>query len=302
MNHSSRRQFLQTSAVLVATAFTGAAFDVKKKPKLLSFSTLGCPDWTFPQIVDFAVLNGYKGIEVRGIQRQIDLTKCREFNAAQNRAATLKLMDENGLQFVDLGSSATLHFPEGPERQKNLDEGRRFIDLAQEIKCPYIRVFPNNFPKNLEKEATMNLISKGLLELAGHAKGSNVTVLIESHGDLVKIDDLVTVMKQAEHPQVGLIWDITNMWTVTKEHPSEAYKKLKKYIRHTHIKDARMVDRKLQYTFLGKGEVPVFDAINALSKGGYKGYYSFEWEKWWHPEIAEPELAFADYSRVMKAL
>ena len=21
---------------------------------------------------------------------------------------------------------------------------------------------------------------------------------------------------------------------------------------------------------------------------GYKGYYSFEWEKLWHPEIAEP--------------
>jgi len=302
MNYTSRRKFLQSSAVLMATAFAGTAFDIKMRPKLLSFSTLGCPDWTFQQIVDFAVLHEYKGIEVRGIQRQIDLTKCKEFNSVQNRAATLKIMDENSLQFVDLGSSATLHFSEGVERQKNLDEGRRFIDLAQEIKCPYIRVFPNNFPKDQEKEATMNLISKGLLELASHAKGSNVTVLIESHGDLVKINDLVTVMKQAEHPQVGLIWDITNMWTVTKESPTEAYKKLKKWIRHTHIKDAKMVDGKLQYTLLGKGEVPVFDAINALSKGGYKGYYSFEWEKLWHPEIAEPELAFSDYSRVMKAL
>ena len=302
MNHSTRRQFLQTSAVLMATAFAGAGFDVKKNPKLLSFSTLGCPDWTFQQIVDFAVLHGYKGIEVRGIQRQIDLTKCNEFNTVQNRAATLKIMDENGLRFIDLGSSATLHFPEGAERQKNLDEGRRFIDLAQEIKCPYIRVFPNNFPKNQEKEATMNLISKGLLELAGHAKGSNVTVLIESHGDLVKIDDLVTVMKQAEHPQVGLIWDIANMWTVTKESPVEVWQKLKKWIRHTHLKDAKMIDGKLQYTLLGKGEVPIFDAINVLSKEGYKDYYSFEWEKLWHPEIAEPELAFADYSRVMKAL
>jgi len=51
---------------------------------------------------------------------------------------------------------------------------------------------------------------------------------------------------------------------------------------------------------LGQGEVPIFEAINVLSKGGYKGYYSFEWEKLWHPEIVEPEIALADYSKVMK--
>jgi sugar phosphate isomerase/epimerase len=70
---------------------------------------------------------------------------------------------------------------------------------------------------------------------------------------------------------------------------------LKKYIHHTHIKDAKLIDGKLQYTFLGQGDVPIFDAIDALSKGGFKGYYSFEWEKLWHPEIPEPEIALADY-------
>ncbi|RYG31354.1 MAG: sugar phosphate isomerase/epimerase, partial [Chitinophagaceae bacterium] len=29
--------------------------------------------------------------------------------------------------------------------------------------------------------------------------------------------------------------------------------------------------------------------------GGYQGYYSFEWEKLWHPEIEEPEAALAQY-------
>jgi len=51
---------------------------------------------------------------------------------------------------------------------------------------------------------------------------------------------------------------------------------------------------------MGRGEVPIFDAIDALSKGGYKGYYSFEWEKLWHPELAEPEIALADYAIAMK--
>lgn len=300
MSHSTRKEFLQTSAVLVATIITGSSFDFKKKQPLLSFSTLGCPDWTFQQITSFAVQHGYKGIEVRGIQRQMDLTKCPEFSTEENRKATLALMKEKGLQFVGLGSSANLHFAEGAEREKNLAEARSFIDLAQQINCPYVRVFPNRFPKEQDRNTTIGLIVKGLLELGDYAKGKNVSVLMETHGDVVKIEDLEKIMRSATHPNIGLVWDISNMWTVTKEPPAEAYKKLKKYIRHTHIKDAKLADDKLQYKLLGQGDVPIFEAIGALSKGGYKGYYSFEWEKMWHPEIAEPEIAIADYSKVMK--
>jgi sugar phosphate isomerase/epimerase len=299
MKHASRREFLQTAAMLAATTFASSSFNFKKEKPLLSFSTLGCPDWTFDQIIDFAAQHDYNGIEIRGILKQMDLPLCNEFSSAQNKSATLKRMEDKNLRFVDLGSSCTLHFADGAERKKNFDEGRRFIDLAHDIKCPFIRVFPNNFPKDQDRNATMDLISKGLLELADHAKGSDVSVLMETHGDMVKTDDLEKIMLSADHPNAGLVWDVTNMWTITKEPPAQVYKKLKKYIRHTHIKDAKLLDGKINYVFLGQGEVPIFEAIDALSKGGYKGYYSFEWEKLWHPEIAEPELAIADYSKVM---
>jgi sugar phosphate isomerase/epimerase len=300
MYHANRRQFIQSSAVLITAAMMGSSFTLKKKDLMLSFSTLGCPDWTFAEITDFAAKHGYKGIEVRGIQRQLDLSKCNEFSSVENIAATLKMMKEKGLQFVNLGSSATLHFADAAERNKNLEEGKRFIDLAQQLNCPFIRVFPNNFPKEQTKEQTIDLIVKGLLELGEYANGKNVKVLIESHGDLVHIDDLETVMKAAKHANVGMIWDVTNMWTITKEKPADVYTRLKQYIHHTHIKDAKLVEGKPEYVFLGKGEVPIFEAIDLLVKGGYKGYYSFEWEKLWHPEIAAPELAFTDYTNTMK--
>ncbi|HEY8781273.1 MAG TPA: sugar phosphate isomerase/epimerase family protein [Mucilaginibacter sp.] len=300
MNQYSRRQFLQTSSMLVAGAVILPSFKPKKYKPLLSFSTLGCPDWSFKQITDFAALHGYDGIELRGIQREMDLAKAKELNTPQSRQETLTIMKDKGLRFVDLGSSATLHFADPTERLKNLDEGRRFIDLAQQLECPFVRVFPNNFPKDQDKAAGMELMIKGLLELADHAKGSNVSVLIESHGDLVKISDLEIVMRSARHPNSGMIWDVTNMWTITHEPPADAYKVLQPYIKHTHIKDAKIIDGKIQYVLLGQGDVPIFSAVDALSKGGYKGYYSFEWEKLWHPEIGEPDIAFADYARVMK--
>ena len=109
MNHSTRRDFLKTTTGLLGLAFAGTAFEFIKHEPLLSFSTLGCPDWPFEKIVNFAAENNYNGIEIRGILRELDLTKCKEFNSAANIAATLKLTAGKGLKFVDLGSSAAMH-------------------------------------------------------------------------------------------------------------------------------------------------------------------------------------------------
>ncbi len=294
-----RRDFLQNTAALLALAIAGNAFDLKKAKPLLSFSTLGCPDWSFEKIVNFAKENGYDGLEIRTIQRQMDLPKCAEFSSPQKIAATNKFVKDKGLKIVNLGASSSLHHRDIAERKKNIDEAKQFIDLAEQLKCPYIRVFPNDFPKDQNRNATIDLIVKGLLELGDYAKGSDVTVLMESHGQVVQSDDLETIMRAAEHKHVGLVWDIVNMWSVTKEPPTHAYQKLNKYVRHTHIKDLNMVNGKEQYTLLGKGEAPIFEGIDALNNGGYTGYFSFEWEKLWHPEIAEPEIALADFPKKM---
>lgn len=277
-----------------------SSFDISAKKQLLSFSTLGCPDWSFEKILDFAVANGYKGIEIRGIQRELDLTKAAPFSNANNIRYTKKLVKDKGLSIINLGASASLHHSDTATRQKHIDEGKRFIDLASEISCPYVRIFPNNFPKEQEKNATMDLISKGLLELAGHANGSKVMVLLETHGDVIYVNDLVKIMESSEHKHTGLVWDIVNMWSVTKEDPAVVYPQLKKYIRHTHIKDLKTVDGKHVYTLIGEGDTPVLKAVDLLRKDGYKGYYSFEWEKLWHPEIAEPEIAFSHYAKKMR--
>ena len=301
MTYPNRRQFLQTSATLLAGTIIAPHFNFKKKKPLLSFSTLGCPDWDFKKITDFAVQNGYTGIELRGFLREIDLPKSELFATTEKRLATMAIMKEKGLRFVDLGSSANMHIADVAERKKNLDHGRRFIDLAHQINCPFVRVFPNSIPKDRDKNETLDLIAKGLLELGDHARSTHVRVLLETHGELTQTEDLEKVMQAAKHDHTGLLWDVTNMWTITKESPVDVYKRLKKYIHHTHIKDAKVIDGKVQYNFLmGQGEVPIFQAIDELEKGGYKGYYSYEWEKLWHPELLEPEVALADYPKAMK--
>ena len=299
MNYFKRRDFIKTST-LAGLAFTMPSFSFKKYAPLLSFSTLGCPDWPFETILNFAVNNGYGGIEIRGIQRELDLLKCAEFSSKENIASTRKLIEDKKIKIVGLGSSAAMHHANGAEREKNLDEAKRFIQLAQQLNSPYIRVFPNNFPKDQERNKTIDLIITALQELGDYAKNTGVTILMETHGDLVQSKDIERVLNSVNRPNVGLVWDVVNMWSVTKEPPARVYARLKKYIRHTHIKDLAFVNDKQQYVLLGKGNTPVFEAIDILAKDDYRGYFSFEWEKLWHPEIAEPEIAIADYAKVMK--
>ena len=299
MNLYSRRNFVKTSGSIAAAAFAASLMSFKKASPLLSFSTLGCPDWTFTQITDFATANNYNGLEIRGILREMDLTKCPEFRK-ENIAVTKKMMADKKLSFVNLGSSATMHYKDANERQKNLDAAKQFIDLAHEIDCPYIRVFPNNFPKEQDRNETIDLIIDGLKTLGAYAKGSKVKVLMETHGDVVWVADIVKIMQSAGSDNTGLIWDLANMWNVTKEKPADVYPQIKKYIHHTHIKDNNLVDDKISYKLLGKGVVPIFEGIDLLYKDGYKGYYSFEWEKLWHPEIDAPEIALADYPKAMQ--
>ncbi|MGC3946497.1 MAG: sugar phosphate isomerase/epimerase family protein [Chryseolinea sp.] len=294
-SQNSRRDFLKTTIAVAGAAAFG--FAMKKKAPKLSFSTLGCPKWTLQQIINTAATNGYEGVEFRGLEGELFLPKRPEFSTSVTD--TVRQFADKRIRICGLGSSAALHHADAATRAKNIDEGKQFIDLAHKLSCPYVRIFPNNLPKEQEKQQTLTLITEGLLELANYAKGANVTVLLETHGDLVYKDDLVYIMQHTEHPNVGLIWDIFNMWSVTGEAPATVFAALKKYIKHTHIKDATKTGDKFDYVFIGKGIVPLTEALGALKASGYSGFYSFEWEKMWHPEIPEPELAFPDYPKSM---
>ena len=311
MPTTTRRKFISNTSMLMAgLALAGSSSLVKKNNPHLSFSSLGCPDWDLPKIVDFAANNGYDGIAIRGILRQLDLAKVPDFSANKINA-TIRMVSDAGLKIVELGTSAHLHDADSQKRKKNLEEAKGFIDMSHKLNCPYIRVFPDEIPEGQGREETFDLIIKGLRELADYAKGSKVSILLECSsgisGDFVKADDLNFLMTNADDPRVGLLWNPSHMWSVTKEPPALVYKKLKKYIKHAHIKDLKLVNGAIQgavsyNVLLGEGEAPVSEAIKSLYKGHYNGSYCCEWEKFWYPDIQEPEIVFAHFSKEMKKI
>ena len=290
----ARRDFLERLAVLLATLPQVARGAGARLP--IGFSTLGCPQWNWLKILDFAVQNGFAAVELRGLEGTMDLPSRQEF-AVRQIAQSKKEIADRGLRISCVSSSANMH-DTGPEHEKQLADARRFIDLASQLGAPYVRVFGNKLAQ--AREAAVEHIAASLRELGDYARPKNVTVLIESHGDFTNSAILREILERAGSGQVGLLWDAHNTFVEGKEDPATTLTQLGKYIRHTHLKDSRTENGQDHYVLTGRGEVPVKRQVELLVAAGYTGYYSFEWEKAWHPEIAEPEVAIADYARVMR--
>ena len=137
-------------------------------------------------------------------------------------------------------------------RQAQLDEGRRFIDLAQKLKAPYIRVFGDKVPAGEQKRDVMARVIDGLRTLGEHAKGSGVMVLLETHGDYTDSPTVVELMKGASMDTVGLVWDAHHTFVAGKEQPSATWAALKPWVRHTHLKDSRPEGTEVRYVLTGK--------------------------------------------------
>ena len=294
----SRRDFLQrVAASAVAPAILRAGQRPPQYP--ISFSTLGCPKWPWTRILEQASSLGYAAIEVRGIEGEMDLTKRREFIGTQT-AQTLKDLAALNLKISDLGASSRMHEADPKVRTAQLDEGRRFIDLANRLGVPYIRVFGDKVPAGEMRAAAIARVIEGLRTLGEHAKDSGVSVIIESHGDFTDSPSLLEILKGAALPTVALLWDAHHTCVASKEDPAATFKVLGSYVRHTHLKDSRPEGTGVRYVLTGSGTVPVRDTVAVLAKGGYRGYYGFEWEKAWHPEIEDPEIAFPHYAEFMR--
>lgn len=289
----ARRDFLQRLAMVLAALPGTVRAAGERLP--IGFSTLGCPSWNWLKILDFAQQNGFAAVELRGLQGTMDLPSRPEFGDGLIEQSK-KEIASRGLRISCVSSSANLH-DTGQQHEQQLADARRFIDLASRIGAPYVRVFGNKLLG--PRDQAIEHIAGSLRELGDYAAPKNVIVILESHGDFTNSAILREILEKAASPHVALLWDAHNTFVEGKEDPAITVSQLGKYIRHTHLKDARLEGGQDRYVLTGRGNVPVKRQVELLAATGYAGYYSFEWEKAWHPEIEDPEVAIADFARVV---
>ena len=301
---SNRREFLKTfSSAVLAPVILGQARSAESKSSRIpiAFSTLGCPAWEWKKILGFAGQHGFSAIELRGLEGNLDLPSHPIF-AVDRIEQTKKEIRASKLRIANLGSSAQMYVEDPAKREKELGDARRFIDLASTLGAPYVRVFGGKAESDKSaapSDETKARVAAGLHELGKYAGPRKVTVIIESHDHFTASATLKDVLRAADSEHVALLWDAHHTFATSSEDPEFTVRQLGPWIRHTHLKDSVGNGEDRKYVLTGRGTVPIQRQIEALRSIGYKGFYCFEWEKLWHPDIDDPEIAFADYARVV---
>ena len=265
----------------------------------LSFSTLGCPAWRLPAVIDVAGRLGYDGIELRFLEGDDALWARPELTGAGLRESASRLRDA-GLVISCVDTRSFFHHSEAAAREVAIDEAVRSIELAARLGAPGIRVFGDRIQPGQDRETTRGWIAGALARLGEIARGQGVEVWIESHGDFAQARDTLSVLPSGLSAGIGVLWDPANAFEVG-EAPAEGLAVLGDHVRHVHLKDvarqATPQGRGWVPRLPGRGEFGPERVLSVLRARGYDRWVSFEWEKRWYPALEEPEVALPHFVR-----
>jgi len=266
-------------------------------PNCITFSTLACPEWAVETIVVRAAQYGYDGLEWRGgpeghVQPSLP---------SHTREQLRRRVSESGLFSLAVTAYTSFVSDNFSERQANIDELRRYLDLAAELKAQYVRAFLGELPAGAKLSMIHEHISQCLEAAAIHAESVGVGIAVEPHDDFVRSSSVAAIFEKVTHPHVRAVWDIGNAFAAGED-PAEGFEALGKRLAYVQVKDGVGRDSQWRLTPLGEGEVPLARACEFLWANNYAGALSVEWERAWHPELDPPEIALPQALKAMRRL
>ncbi len=262
----------------------------------LCISTLVCPAWTFQQIVNACTEYGIAGIDFRGIASEIDITRLPQFTT--DLPETTRVLREKNLRMPCLNLSTTLITTDADRWSSFLDETQRSARLAQQIHTRYLRVFGGRVADGMTREEAREVARRHLKQLTKITLPNDCQILWETHDDWATSDELLPVLESFSPDEVGVLWDIEHPFR-KGEPPDQTAEKLKRYIKHIHVKDSERIDDRNAPRLLGEGSLPIESCLAALKSIGYTGWYALETEKRWRSEAPEPEDTIPQFVKYM---
>jgi len=261
-----------------------------------TFSTLACPGWSIETVIARAEEFGYEGIEWRGgAQGHV-----RPDMSVAQKTALRQLSADAGL--MALAVTAYTSFVTDEERQSNLDELQRYVDLAAELDAPYVRTFLGKLPEGRKLDSSLyEKISDCLNTAADYADSVGVKIAVEPHDAFVRASTIVPILSLVQHPALRVIWDIGNAFAAGED-LKESFELLKNRIAYVQVKDGTKHGTEWQLCSVGQGHVPLGMAFGLLLAHGYEGALSLEWEYAWHPELDSAEIALPAALRTMREI
>lgn len=270
MTNSTRRKFIQSAALGVAALGTGIPaisannnkpLEKKNLPPLklgLMTYTLG-KDWDIDTIIKNCTETGWVHAELRTTHKhgvEISLSK-------QEREEVKKRFEDSPMEAISLASAFRYHYTDPKELKENIEGTKEYLQLAADVGAIGIRVFPNEFPKDVTRDKTMEQIGKSLGEVGefGHNIGVDVRVCVHGKGtDEIPVIKQILDYSESEHVYVN--WNC-NPKDVDAPGLKKNFEAVKDRIRGVHMHELT-------------SEYPYREFLTLLREAGYDGYCNAE--------------------------
>jgi len=171
---------------------------------------------------------------------------------------------------------------------------RVFMELAVDWGAPLVRVFGG--PGDASR------VPEVLALVVPDAERLGVGVGLETHDSLSDVTAVAEALRDVDSPEIGVVWDVLHTHRMGNT-PEQVVRLVGDRVLDVHAKDARRKpngESGWDLVLLGEGEVPVRGCLEALGGAGYRGWVVAEWEKKWHPEIEEPDVALPQHARLLR--
>ena len=267
--------------------------------------TMGMPDKSIFEALEFCASLGLEGIEIRcAANGHLDPETVDPFRVALIAEAAHR----SGVAIACL----TPYYKDyaTPEAAEATLAGlHKTCQIAEDLGCSLVRATGGVWTEamgGLEARTTRAAIwertAVGLQQAADIAIQHGVKLALENHsGTLTQTaEDTVAMVRQVDRPNFGILMD--HYWVVAagQEDPLEAARLQAPHVLHCHVKNIVWVDGKPQANFLDEGAIDWLPILRILQEHGYDGYLSDEYEKFWRPELPEPEEGMGRNARYLR--
>ena len=209
---SSRRAFLQQSLPLGAAAFAAGplsgtlswADDTPKAKMPLGLCTyIWGEDWDLPTVIANCAKAQVLGVELRtqhkhGVEPKLN---------ADARKEVKKRFADSPVTFVGLGTNECYHHVDPKALARSIEATKAFVKLGHDCGGSGVKVKPNDLPKGVPPENTIEQIGRSLNEVAKFAADYGQQIRLEVHGSCSRLPIIKQIMDVADHPNVGVCWN-----------------------------------------------------------------------------------------------
>lgn len=201
----TRRDFLMQSTALAATLTTPFSFaaDAKKGLQLGLTTYLIGSKWTIPELIEFLPRFGIFGVEIRSDMKFSHGIELASGKAA--RAEVAKRFADSPVRVIGVASGERYDSPDAAKLEKSIERTKELLQFCADLGAQGLRVFPNDFQKDVPEEKTLAQIAGALKKLAPTAATLDVELRLEAHGSVGLLPNLETIAKTVGEPGVRVI-------------------------------------------------------------------------------------------------